>query len=412
DTMEAFHYLQHAKQIGKVVVSAAQLFTYKEDATYLITGGTGGLGLELAKHLLERGVKHLVLTSRSKPSEQVMQWMSEQKADIKHHQADVADKKALQKVFGSIAQSEYPLQGIFHTAGLLRDERIVNLTEDDINVVLAPKVQGSMNLHELSQNLPLDCFVLFSSIAAQFGNMGQANYAAANAFMDGLALQRHQQGLPALSINWGPFAKVGMAASLESQHRAQGMIPLEVRQAFATLDSLLDKQYPDIAILQADWAKMATSDNTWFSHLVNLPAAAQGEWHSLLAATPIDKRIQVLSSQLKIVLAEILSLPTPETIDNNQGFFEMGMDSLMAVDLKNRLQVKTGNTTRLHNTLAFDYSNVSRLAAWLFESVFSDLELPVSHKKTDTAEQTLLDDIKDMSLSDLSKLADDFLSDD
>ena len=345
-------------------------FNYRADATYLITGGTGGLGFELAKHLIQRGVKHLALTSRSKTSDELKQWMEQQQAEgvsIRHYAADVADTQALKAVFDAIAESGFPLKGIFHLAGLLHDGLLLNLRKEDIDAVLAPKVQGSRNLDELSQSLILDCFVLFSSMSALLGNPGQSNYSAANAFMNGLAIKRRHQMLPALSINWGPFGGVGMASGLESVHKDQGIKALTTQHAFATLDALLTTPEAQIGVIDIDWSKVAAQSIPYLAHLVAPKAASQGEWVTLLAATPNEHREQVLTDKIKGVIAEVLNSADPNSININKGFFDLGMDSIMALDLKNTLQTKVGFSVSLANTVVFDYSNVKSLSAHLLE---------------------------------------------
>lgn len=379
--IEAFHYLQQAKQIGKVVLSIPKRFSYDSSATYLITGGTGGLGLELAKHLLKKGVRHLALISRNNASEKLTHWIEQQNAQdihISHYQADVCDKRALTKVFDAIKASSFPLKGIFHTAGIIKDGLIKDLNDDDFNTVLAPKVIGSLNLHELSQNMHLDCFVLFSSITAMLGNAGQANYAAANAFMDGLALKRHHLGLPALSINWGAFATVGMAVGLEALHKSQGIIALDTQPAFTTLDELLNSGMTQVGVVSIDWAVFNASNNPYLSHLATKKIKNQNEWMALLEETANEYRTQVLGDQIKNIIAEILTIPNPSSIDSNKGFFELGMDSLMAVEFKTLLQAKLGDAIKLKNTIAFDYPQVGALATYILGELTLKENIPTS----------------------------------
>ena len=392
ETMEAFNYLQQARHIGKIVVNNPQPFTYNPNATYLITGGTGGLGIELARHLITKGVKHLALTSRSKASEALIHWMEAQQAqgvDIVHYHADVTDKKALKRVFAAIAKSAYPLKGLFHAAGLIKDALIKDLRDEDFNAVLAPKVQGSMHLHELSQNLHLDCFVLFSSVASFLGNTGQSNYSAANAFMDALSISRHQQGLPALSINWGPFAKVGMAAGLETVHRAQGLHPIDTDSAFELMDTLLYTADARVGVMDADWSRMSTQDNPYLEYFTRPKAQGHGEWLILLEATPKEHREQVLTDKIRGLVADILHVGDANLVDVNKGFFELGMDSLMAVELKNKLQAKVGSAMTLTNTVAFDYASIKALQEYLMQGLsFKDkAHIPINSNRTDANEE-------------------------
>ena len=228
DAANAFRYMARRKNIGKVVLS----FTVAEsknrsdrsaapraDATYLITGGHGGLGLAVARWLVEKGARHLVLLSRSGASsagEEVAADLAAKGATVTTIQADVSNESDLARALSEIRNTMPPLRGVIHAAGVLDDHLLLNLDAESFRRVLAPKVLGAWNLHTLTADLPLDFFVVFSSVASVLGSPGQANYAAANAFLDGLAHDRRSQGLPCLSINWGPWAEVGMAARASS----------------------------------------------------------------------------------------------------------------------------------------------------------------------------------------------------
>ncbi|NJK63157.1 MAG: SDR family NAD(P)-dependent oxidoreductase, partial [Synechococcaceae cyanobacterium SM2_3_1] len=189
----------------------------KADATYLITGGLGSLGLSLARQLVQWGARHLLLLGRRSPSveaQREIDSLTQQGVEVVVAQADATRLQDLQAIFTRIESSLPPICGIIHAAGVLKDGTLQQLEWSDFWQVLAPKVAGSWNLHQLSQDLPLDFCVWFSSVAALMGSAGQGNYAAANAFMDGLSSYRHQQGLASLSINWGAWSTAGMAANL------------------------------------------------------------------------------------------------------------------------------------------------------------------------------------------------------
>lgn len=371
EIIDAFHYMQQARQIGKVVLSYPIPFTYAADATYLISGGTGGLGLELAKHLIKKGVRHLVLLTRSQASASIKNWMQEQKTQgvhITHYAADIANNQELRTVFAAMG-NDYPLKGIFHAAGLVKDGLLVNLTKEDFDAVISVKIKGGLNLHEMSLKADLDCFVLFSSVTSLLGNQGQSNYAAANAFMDGFAIQRNQQGLPALSINWGPFAAVGMAASLEPLHRSQGIIPLDAQKAFNAMDSLLISGMGQIAIMTMDWSKTFAQDNSYLTYLVPQKANTQSEWMLMLEAAPPEHRGQVLVDQIKQVLAEMLNISDSNAIDSNKYFFDMGMDSLMLIELKNKIEFNFSKQITLKPADVFEKNNVIKLSEFIFSKI-------------------------------------------
>lgn len=384
DCIHALHFLQQAKHIGKVVLTYPQPFTYKDDATYLITGGAGGLGLALAEHLIVHGVRHLVLTSRRKASDDLNAWIGTQEEagiEVYHEAVDVTDESSLADLIGSINQSNYPLKGVFHAAGVLHDGLLANLSLDDLHEVWDPKVLGATYLDQLTKNLDLDCFVLFSSIASILGSPGQSNYAAANGYLDGLARARTVKGLAALSINWGPFAEVGMAAHLAQYHRAQGLTPLEKHSAFAVMDEHLNQNEAQISVLRMDWDKQ--SAQPYLSHLTT-KHTDEGDWMQLLLETNPAQHEAVLTWLVKQILAEVLLIDV-SLVDAQKGFFDMGMDSLMAVELKNKIQVAIGDKYRLNVSIIFEQHNLQNLVDYLY----SFLKLGTNdfnHKETDTPE--------------------------
>ena len=242
----------------------------RQDGTYLITGGLGGLGLAVAEWLAERGARHLLLLGRRVPTAAVqlqLDALAAQGVTVTVAQADVSDKQRLQAILDQI-DAAYPLCGVIHGAGVLDDGALQQQNSARFAKVLAPKVQGAWNLHLLTQGMALDFFVLFSSAAALLGSRGQANYAAANAFLDALAHHRHAQGLPGLSIDWGAWAEVGMAAQLvrtqRTQLAAQGMRAIAPAQGVAALAHLLGQPTPQVGVIPVNWATVM--DNGAFSN--------------------------------------------------------------------------------------------------------------------------------------------------
>lgn len=355
---------------------------YDPKATYLITGGVGALGRALVEHMIGQGAKHFVLTSRHALDEATQAWCAAHDAqgvEILHAVVDVADKEGLEKVFESIRQNQHPLKGIFHAAGVLHDGLLMQLSDADFNTVLAPKVMGARHLDALSQDESLDYFVMFSSIAGLFGNIGQSNYAAANAYMDGLAKERRRKGLPGLSINFGPFAKRGMASNLAAAHQAQGVVPMTTQAAFALMDQALKGTDGQCAIIDVHWEKMP-KNVPYLSHLVRSETPSLGAWYQLLEKTPSAEREAVLVQQLKHMVSDVLQLESSDAIDIHQGFFDLGMDSLMAVELKNKLQQQLGSAVTLSNTLVFDYGSIEKLAGYLLDlTSFNKSEFSLSN---------------------------------
>ena len=215
----AFRFMAQARHIGKIVLTppSAGAPQCRTDGTYLITGGLGALGLLVARRLAEQGAGHLLLLGRRAPSAEAATAIVEMErlgARVTLVQADISQDGS-QKVLSDTLAGLPPLRGVVHAAGVLDDGVLLDLTSARLAAVLGPKAWGAWNLHRWTRQQPLDFFVLFSSAAALLGSPGQANYAAANAFLDALAHHRHALGLPAVSIAWGPWAGSGMAASLD-----------------------------------------------------------------------------------------------------------------------------------------------------------------------------------------------------
>jgi myxalamid-type polyketide synthase MxaB len=217
NAVEAYCFLQTARHVGKVVLSfAPEESAVRADGSYLITGGLGALGIRVARCLVDQGARHLVLAGRSGPSAEAWEAMEEMRAagaSVREVRADVASPADTARLIEA-CQAEAPLRGVVHAAGVLDDGVVDRQTAERFSRVLAPKVYGAWNLHHQTRELPLDFFVLFSSMASVLGSPGQSSYAVANAFLDALAHHRRARGLPGLSINWGPWSEAGMAALL------------------------------------------------------------------------------------------------------------------------------------------------------------------------------------------------------
>src|SRR5260221_1479855 len=347
------------KNIGKVVLSftsadaknrSDRSAAPRADATYLITGGHGGLGLAVARWLVEKGARRVVLLSRSGVSsagKEVVAELAAKGATVATIQADVSNKSELTRSLSEIRDTMPPLRGVIHAAGVLDDHLIINLDPESFRRVLAPKVLGAWNLHSLTSDLPLDFFVVFSSVASVLGSPGQGNYAAANAFLDGLAHHRRSHGLPCLSINWGPWAEVGMAARASSSRgpASRVMRPLAPAHALAALDRLFEKSGPPQAVaMSVDWTLLARSFNgqqppSLISDLLRekaRPAAAKAARESgprlsmqELLTAPHARRHALLLAHIQKSLALVMALDAPE-LDPEESMSNLGLDSLMA----------------------------------------------------------------------------------
>ncbi len=401
---DAFRYMAQARHIGKVVlthaaedgtVQAAGGAAIHPDATYLVTGGLGGLGLKVAEWLADRGARHVVLTSRNGPSEAAqaaIDALAARGVEVVVATGDVARGEDVDRIFGQIAAGLPSLRGIIHAAGVLDDGMLAQQSWPRFAPVMAPKVAGAWNLHLRSRDLPLDFFVLFSTGGAVLGSAGQGNYAAANAFLDALAHHRRGQGLTALSVNWGPWADVGMAAALgerdRERWRQQGMRLIRPDEGVAILERLVAADATQVAVLPMRWDAPAPSAaaparvppmlrdvmrparpaDRPTGPSVDRPAPGATIRAEIEAAAPAD-RYGLLLAHLNGHIAGVLALDPSQPLDPQQGLSDMGMDSLTAVELSNRLQRSLGH--KLPSTLAFEYPTVTALAEFLAAEVFA-----------------------------------------
>ncbi|MBP5971179.1 SDR family NAD(P)-dependent oxidoreductase [Brasilonema sp. CT11] len=372
------HGKRWVPRLVRATLTDRKLLTFRSDATYLMTGGLGGLGLVIAKWLVEQGARHLVLVGRSgvQPLAEIkLAELAEMGAKVTVKQADVTQSEQVAEVLAEIKRSLPPLRGIIHAVGVLDDGTIQQLSWERFMGVMAPKVAGAWHLHCLTQDLPLDYFVMFSSVAALLGNAGQANHAAANAFLDALAYHRRAMGLPGLSINWGPWAEIGAAADpqFEEKWTSKGMTTFTPTEGLQVLEEVLSGNFTQVGAVSIDWSKfMAQRAATPFlaefitaTATVNLPPE---DFLQQLTQVASYKRRALLVEHICNQIAGVLSLP-PSEIDVHLGFFDMGMDSLTSIELRNRLQ--TSLSCNLPSTLAFKYPTVEKLAQYLTEEVLS-----------------------------------------
>jgi acyl transferase domain-containing protein/acyl carrier protein len=400
----------------------------RPEATYLLTGGLGGLGLEVAKWMVEQGARHLVLVGRRAPSAsaaEVLRGLERAGAHVTVASVDVSREAEVARLLQQLDATSPPLRGIVHAAGVLDDGALPQLNLERFERVMAPKVAGAWNLHRLTEGRPLDFFVLFSSASATLGSAGQGNYAAANAFLDALAHERRARGLVAESLDWGPWAEVGMVGAADGhvaralEHR--GLRPLPTRRALELFGEALASGGPQVALLSIQWPVYleglgALGRSSFYEALAPVPAAApRTSSQPVSSRPPLLERLQaarpqerqrLLARSLQEELARILHLPTTE-VDWRQGFAELGMDSLMAIELRNVLQKGLG--TSIPATVALDHPTIDFLVKHLLGEVLK-LEQPevVAPKPVPIParepEDVLVKDLDALSDADLARL--------
>ena len=391
-TVDAFRFMANAKHIGKVVVtwdSPVKEVQFSDKASYIVTGGLSGVGLLTAKWMLSKGAKHLVLASRSGATDgnaSAREELEAAGAVVQCPSVDVSDPSGVNRLVANLASSSTPLRGVIHSAGVVQDQLIVDVDWDVFCQAMRPKLQGTWNLHKATENLSMDCFAMYSTMSAVVGNVGQSNYAAGNAYMDGLAQVRAAAGLPAMSVNWGPWAEVGMASRMDAA--ALKMIPkaamITPDEGMHMLEQLMGQGKPQYSVAAPTFLQTFASSSTLMkdlmkeAKLVAKPPTGQaggggGGGGSALATTlssaPETQRQSLLVEFISGEVAKILALDGASDVDPTQPLTEMGLDSLMAVELRNALADAVD--AALPATLLFDYPMVVAIAEYLIKDVLT-----------------------------------------
>jgi NAD(P)-dependent dehydrogenase (short-subunit alcohol dehydrogenase family)/acyl carrier protein len=374
--------VRHAARLAKWRISKKSPRPIRADRSYLITGGLGGLGLLLADWLVKQGARHLILQGRSAPGAAARQQigaLEQAGAEVHVVSADVAQADAMTRLIAAIP-AQQPLAGVIHAAGALEDGILRHQNWSRFATVLAAKVAGAWHLHELTRSLPLDFFVLFSSGTSLLGTGGQANHAAANAFLDALAHHRRARGLPALSIDWGAWSEIGAAANpdLLDRMEQQGMGAIAPGQGLAAWAALLQTDAAQVGVMPIQWRRFLGESGAvppFFRQFQQAAPQRGGQVpvrQQLLEAA--DPRA-VLTRHVLEHVAQTLGWDSAEQIGVEQGFFELGMDSLMSIELRRRLQKSL--ECELPSTLAFTYPSVKAVAEYLAVEVLK-LQAPAA----------------------------------
>lgn len=362
---DAFRYMAQARQVGKVVVGLRDVdvtvaaaprkpLAFRADATYLVTGGFGGMGRTLAQWLLARGARNIVLVGRrgsgTPGAQETLKELRRGNARVLGLKADVSDPTQLRRVLRRIEKDLPPLRGIFHTAMVLDDGVLLQLDSDRFHRVMAPKARGAWNLHQETLGCALDFFTLFSSISSLVGSPGQANYVAANAFLDSLASYRKSLGLPVLTINWGHLAGTGYVAEhaeLGESLTRRGILGISPEEAMQALDTLLQRNPGQMGVMRIDWNKLGNTLSqvhraqrlSSLVHQDTEPGVRNPEegTRELIVTATGDERRSLLTEHIANQVARVMGTVASQ-LDMEAPLRDLGLDSLMAVEMRNHIE--------------------------------------------------------------------------
>ncbi len=388
----AMKFMRAARHIGKIVLAASPLERgqLRQDRTYLVTGGLGGIGCVMAGWLADRGAGTIVLNGRRPPdaeAEDTIDALRKRGVTVQVELADVTDEGAVDAMLERMDRDLPPLGGVVHSVGVLSDGALVNQSWEKFETVLWPKILGAWHLHRATVDRDLDLFILFSSIVGVMGNPGQANHAAANAFLDQLAGHRRALGLPGQAIAWGAWSGLGEAEEqrerIDRQRASFGGGWFTPQQGLKAFDRLVGQDVTTSVVMAMDWSVFGEAIESRPPLLEDLlsttsqadDSASSDDVLSRLRDTPAGERENLLVSFLQREVQSVLRLPSAPA--PTVGFFDLGMDSLMAVELRNRLNRSFSGTYTAPNTLAFDYPNIAGLAHHLAGAVSDAGEISI-----------------------------------
>jgi acyl transferase domain-containing protein len=410
--------VRYVPRLVRAIGEPPAVLALRSDATYLITGGTGGIAVPLARWMAHCGARHLLLTSRrglpdrarwdetapEDPACRVQELVVELEGRGVHIEVvacDVADEQAVSALLSTCGVTRPPLRGVMHAAAAMSISHVRDLDPNTLSSMLAPKVDGTNVLDRLTRSLDLDFFVLFSSTTALWGVAGLSHYAAANEYLDTVANIRASRGLAALSVNWGTWEEMRLATEEDRRSFAEGGLkPMASSDALDRLGLLISRGASRKIVASVDWAILkpiyearrvrpflsevgAVTSASGAARRVDVGPTSVGE---RVRAAAESQRYELLVTYIQEQVGSVLGLPASEPIPVGRGFFDMGMDSLMSVELKSRLE--SGLQHALPSTLTFNYPNISALAAFIDEQLkttASDIEQMATNPTSDVA---------------------------
>ncbi len=366
----AFRLMAQGKHIGKVIVSfpehfrpsrtepLAAPFAIRPDGAYLITGGFGGFGKVVARWLVECGARHLVLSGRSGAStpeaEAFVESLQSQGIDVRVVKADIGEPADVKRLIGEVSAGSAPLRGVFHLAMVIDDAPLVSLTPARMEAVMTPKARGAWLLHEATRDLPLDCFVMYSSVSSIFGNPAQGNYSAANALLDSLAHHRRAIGLPALTMNWGVLGGEGYVARNERVAEfllRQGTAELSPREVMSIMESSLIAGSAQVMAIRVDWAKWrqffrGMQENPLLERIFAAVESQESggggsDWRRKIESAAPEELEGIIGQVVREAVGSVLRVK-PETLRDEEPLTDLGLDSLMGVEIENLIESAIG----------------------------------------------------------------------
>ncbi|MEM7417082.1 MAG: type I polyketide synthase [Gemmatimonadota bacterium] len=387
---DAFRFMARARHIGRVVVEhAGARATVRDDATYVVTGGLGALGLHTAEWLADQGARHIALFGRSEPKAEARDTLARLEArgvSVRRHAVDVGEVDQVE----ALEVAGPPIRGVVHAAGVTEDSMLPGQTDEVFDRVARPKVAGVRSILSAFPPTHLDFLALYSSGSAVLGATGQAAYAGANAYLDGTAHALDHAGFPALSVSWGAWDGGGMAAAVDEatleRWAEHGIGKLAPEQALGVLGDALHTGTAHIAALPIDWPRFLRASGSTPAFLERLDVARAagdsddfvasdvGQRAKILRELPAPDRLDALKRDLAVDVAAVLGMSEPSELVAERGFTEQGMDSLMAVELGSRLSKQYDVT--LHSTFVFEHPTLQSLASHLLGVIIEDEVVP------------------------------------
>lgn len=424
DAPQAFRRMQRAEHVGKILIkprsaevaktsettasgqrmlrqeSAATASLFHADRTYLIAGGLGGLGLAAGQWMASRGARHIALLARREPTPLETKQIAEIEAAgcrVRRFSADVAELAQVEIALRQLREQSPPLAGVFHLAGTLDDSLVAGQTSEKLARVFAPKIRGAWNLHQTTLADRLDWFVLFSSAASMFGSPGQANHAAANAFLDALAWRRRSAGLPGTSINWGPWSRIGAAAKrgVEGRSDLAGIEMIAPEEGWEAFDRLLQpNSAPQVAVVRLNAGALPArlQQMPLFEKLLRQTGNGDEERRRRLEflgqyrKAPQSEQRRLMLDHLQNLAATTLGIGNPTTISHDEALFDLGLDSLTTLELRSSLE--SSLLLKVPSSLVFDYPTLHRLTDYFVDALASEEPAQSMQSETTDSEES------------------------